>query len=229
MAEHGEVGEVGSAAESADVRQPPAQVGFPHALLGGFGSEDHHPLVFVKHQPLHQHQPDEGFAQAHAVAEEGSSVLAGDLHQRPVGLSLVLIEVREHPRVGLVPFAGGELPAPEELVEGLGINVEGGELGGVAGDGSQHILGDFFGLFPVDVEPVLELGDFPAALDLDVQLDVLGQPGPGEVAGADQRLGTDHVELGVGYVGLGVELVPPVDPAVDLALLQRFDHSVGAL
>ena len=133
-----------------------------------------------------------------------------------------------HSRAGLVPLAGGQLPAPEELVQGLGVDVERGELGGVAGDGPQHVLGDLFGLVPVDVEPVLELGSLPAALDLDVQLDVLGEPGPGEVAGPDQRLGTDHVELGVGDVGLGVELVAPIHPTLDLALLQGLDHRLHA-
>ena len=59
--------------------------------------------------------------------------------------------------------------------------------------------------------------DLACALNLDVQLDVLGQPRPGEVARADQRLRADDLELGVRDVRLGVELVLVVDAALDLA------------
>ena len=51
--------------------------------------------------------------------------------------------------------------------------------------------------------PALELGHLTARLDLDVQLDVLGQPGNGEVRRADQRLRTHHVKLAMGDVRRG--------------------------
>ena len=229
VAEHAEAGEVGPAADAADVGQPAAQVRLPHALAGRLGGEQHDPLVLVEHQPLDQHQPHERLAQAHAVAQERPAVLAGDLHQRPVGLLLVAVELAEHARPRLVPLARGELAAPEELVQRPRVHVERRELGGVAGDGPQHIGGDILGGGPVRLEPVLELGHLPAALNLDVQLDVAGEAGPGEVAGADKRLRAHHIELGVGDVGLGVELVAPVHPALDPALGDRLHYRFHAL
>ena len=61
----------------------------------------------------------------------------------------------EHAGVGLVPLTCGELAAPEELMQGLGVHVEGREVGGVPGDGPQHILGHVLGCSPVGLEPVL--------------------------------------------------------------------------
>ena len=56
----------------------------------------------------------------------------------------------------------------------------------------------------------------PGALDLDVQLDVLGEARAREVRRADERLRADDLELRVGDVRLGVELVLRVDAALDL-------------
>ena len=144
----------------------------PHPLAGRLGSEQHHPLVLVQHQPLDQHQPHERLTQAHAVAQESPAVLAADLHQRPVRLLLVAIELAEHARLRLVPLPCCELAAPEELVQRPGVHVERREFGGVAGDGPQHVGSDVFRRGPVRLESVLELGHLPAALHLDVQLHV---------------------------------------------------------
>ncbi len=62
VAEDCEVAEVRVPTDAADVRQPLAQVRFPDALLRRLGSEEHHALPFVQHQPLDQHQADEGLA-----------------------------------------------------------------------------------------------------------------------------------------------------------------------
>ena len=124
VAEDGEVAEVGAAADAADVRQPLAQVRLPDAFLRRLRSEQHDALALVQDQPLDQHQPDEGLAETDAVAEEGAAVLAGDLHQRPVGLLLVAVEPGEHLRAGLVPLGRGQLVAAEELLQRLRVDVE---------------------------------------------------------------------------------------------------------
>ena len=92
---------------AADVRQPLAQVRFPHALLRRLGSEEHHALPFVQHQPLDQHQADEGLTEAHAVAQERAAMLAGNLHERPVGLLLIAVDPGKHFRAGFIPLGTG--------------------------------------------------------------------------------------------------------------------------
>ena len=155
VTEHAEAGEVSTAPDPADVGQPPAQVGLPHSLPSRLGGEQDHPLVLVQHEPLDQHQPHERLAQAHSIAQERSAVLAGDLHQRPVRLLLVAVQMAEHSGPGLVPLTCGEFTTPEELVQSLGIHVEGREIGGVPGDGPQHILSHVLGSSPMGLEPVL--------------------------------------------------------------------------
>jgi hypothetical protein len=76
--------------------QPPAKVGLPDTLLGGLGCEQHDTLAFMQDEALDQHQADERLAQTHAIAQEGATVLPGDLHERPVRFLLVAVEVREH-------------------------------------------------------------------------------------------------------------------------------------
>ena len=217
VAEDGEVAEVGAAADAADVRQPLAQVRLPDALLRRLRSEQHDALALVQDEALDQHQPDEGLAETDAVAEECAAVLARDLHQRPVGLLLVAVELREHLRAGLVPLGRGQLVAAEELLQRLRVDVERRVEARVALDGLDDRVGDVRRLVPVRLEPLLELGDLARALDLDVQFDVLGQAWAREVARADERLRADHFELRVRDVRLGVELVLVVDAALDLA------------
>ena len=109
VAEDGQVAEVRATADAADVRKPPTQVGLPHALLGRLRCEQHDTLALVKDEPLDQHQTDEGLAKTHAVTEERTAVLPGDLHERPVRLLLIAIDVREHARPCLVPLGRGQL------------------------------------------------------------------------------------------------------------------------
>ena len=230
VAEDGEVAEVGAAADAADVRQPLAQMRLPDALLGGLGREQDDALALVQDQALDQHQADEGLAEADAVAEERAAVLAGDLHQRPVGLLLVAVELREHLRASLVPLRRRQLVATEELLQRLRVDVERRDRDGCAAmTVSMIVVGDVGRFVPVRLEPLLELRHLASALDLDVELDVLGQPGTREVAGADQGLGADDLELGVRDVGLGVELVLVVDAALDLSRPQRLDDRRNAV
>jgi hypothetical protein len=107
--------------------------------------------------------------------------------------------------------------AAEEFLAGFGVDIEGGVGLGVAGNGLDDQVCHVLGVVPVGLEPFLELGDLAGALDLDVQLDVLGEPRGGEVTGTNQGLGADDFELGVDDVCLGVELVAVVDAALDLA------------
>ena len=113
-----QVAEVRAASDAADVRKQPVQVGLPYRLLGGLRCEQHDTFALVKDEPLDQHQADEGLAETHAVAEERAAVLPGDLHERPVRLLLVAIEVREHARPCLVPLGRGQLVPAEELLQG---------------------------------------------------------------------------------------------------------------
>ena len=131
----------------------------PDRLLRRLRREEHDPLALVQDQPLDEHQPDEGLAQTNAVAEERAAVLAGDLHQRPVGLLLIAIELREHCGAGLVPLASGDLVSTEELVERLRVNLERRVLANVALDDVEDLSGDVLARVPVLLEPLLELGD----------------------------------------------------------------------
>ena len=223
MAEDGQIAEVRTAADAADVRKPPTQVGLPYPLLRGLGCEQHDSPAFVKDEPLDQHQTDEGLAKTYAVTEERAAVLPGDLHERPVRLFLIAIEVREHARPCLVPLGRGQLVSPEELLQGLRVDVEWRISVRMARDGLGDGLGDLFRFVPVRLEPFLELRDLARALNLDVQLDVLRETRPREVAGAHKRLSAHDLDLRVGDVSLCVELVLVVDPAFDLSGAERVE------
>ena len=121
VAEDGQVAEVRA---TADVRKPLTQVGLPNPLLGRLRCEQRDTLALVKDEPLNQHQTDESLAKTHAVTEERTAVLPGDLHERPVRLLLIAIEVREHARPCLVPLGRGQIVPPEELLQGLRVDVE---------------------------------------------------------------------------------------------------------
>ena len=205
------------------MRKPPTQVGLPYPLLGRLRCEQCDTLALVKDEPLDQHQTDEGLAETHAVTEERTAVLPGDLHERPVRLLLIAIEVPEHARPCLVPLGRGQLVSPEELLQGLRVDVEWRIQVRMARDRLDDGLGDPARLVPVRLEPLLELRDLAGALDLYVQLDVLRETWPREVAGAHQRLGAHDLELCVGYVSLGVELVLAVDTAFDLPGAERVE------
>ena len=114
----------------------------------------------------------------------------------------------------------------EECVKRLRIHLERCELGRVPGHDRKNIVGDLLGGGPVLIEPMLELSYLPPALDLDVQLDVLRESRPGEVARSNERLCADHVELGVSDVCLCVKLVLAVHATLDLAAPQGLHNSI---
>src|SRR5256885_639808 len=79
-------------------------------------------------------------------------------------------------------------------------------------------------IVPMRLEPFLELGNLPRALDLHVELDALRQTWPREVAGPDQSLRTHDLQFRMGDVGLGVELLAVIDAAFDLPRPQRIQY-----
>src|SRR5438034_957028 len=90
-------------------------------------------------------------------------------------------------------------------------------------DGSQDVVANVDALTPVEVEPLLQLLNVARTLDLDIQLDVLGQARTREVARPDQSLRAHDLEFGVCDVCLGMKLCLVVDPALDLPRSQRID------
>ena len=94
--------------------EPLAQVRLPHRLLRGLRREQHDTLALVQDEPLDQHQPDERLAETDAVAEERAAVLAGDLHQRPVRLLLVAVELGEHLRLRLTSHSPAVISWPRK-------------------------------------------------------------------------------------------------------------------
>ena len=81
---------------------------------------------------------------------------------------------------------------------------------------------DILRLVPVVFVPFLK--DLDVVAHLDVQLDVVGQPGHGEVAGSYQGHRSEHRLPGVGDVGLCVKLLLGVDLALDLAFADRLHY-----
>ena len=124
VAEDGKVAEVRATADAADVRKPLTQVGLPYPLLGRLRCEQRDTLALVKDEPLDQHQTDERLAETHAVTEKRAPVLTGDLHERPIRLLLIAIEMREHARPCLVPLGRGQLMPSEELLQRLRVDIE---------------------------------------------------------------------------------------------------------
>ena len=119
--------------------------------------------------------------------------------------------------------------AAEELLQRLRVHVERRVQARVPRDRLDDCVGYLGGLVPVGFEPLLELCDFTSTLDLDVEFDVLGEARRREVAGPHQRLGSDHFQLGMRDVGLGVELVLVVDPALDLPRAQCVENGWDAV
>ena len=96
VAEDGKIAEVRAATDSSDVREPFAQMWLPYTFLCCLGGKQDNALALVQDEALDQHQAHERLAETDAVAEEGSAVLARDLHERPVGLLLITVDVGEH-------------------------------------------------------------------------------------------------------------------------------------
>ena len=229
VAEDRKVAEVRVPTDAADVRQPLAQVGFPDALLRRLGSEEHYTLPFVQHQPLDQHQADKGLAEANPVAQERSAMLAGNFHERSVGLLLIAVDTGKHLRAGFIPLGRRQLVAAEVLLQRLRVDIKRRIAVRVARDGLNDRISDLDRLVPVRLEPLLKLGNLACALDLDIELDVLRKTRCGEVARPDQRLRPDHLELRVRDVRLRVELVLAVDTARDLTGAQRGENRRNAV
>ena len=181
-------------------------------------------------QPLDGHQADERLAQPHAIAEERAAELPGDLHHRMVSLLLVVIQDGIHAGAAMLracgfPFVGGQAVATAELVQRADIDLEGGVLAGVALDDLEDFRRHVLGGVPMLLVPLLEHAHRCSG-DLYVQFDVFCDARQREVRGADQGEGANNFLPGVGNVGLGVKLVPLVDPALDLARADRF-HDGG--
>lgn len=115
----------------------------------------------------------------------------------------------------------------EEFLESLGVDIEGHVLGNVALADLQDLRRHVLRQVPVLLVPLLENGH-GAARDLDVEFDILGQAGEGEVGGTHQRRGADDFEARLGDVGFGVEFVLAIDAAEDLARADAFDDGRDA-
>ena len=70
----------------------------------------------------------------------------------------------------------------EEFMERFSIDIKGAECICVPGNDFENILRNVFCIFPVLVEPLLELGYLTTALDLDIQFNIICKPRAGEVA-----------------------------------------------
>ena len=193
----------------------------PDRLAGALCREEHDVLALVENQSLDQHQPHECFPKSYAVAEEGASVLLRDLHQAAVRLLLIEVETAEHLRPHDVPFVGRQFVTAEVFLERSGVDVERRVFPELALDGLHHFVRDRNTLLPVDLEPLLKLGDLACTLDLYVELDVLSEARLSKIARAHECLGTYDFEPRVGYVRLRVKLVLIVDTALNLAAAQR--------
>src|SRR5439155_22086006 len=104
----------------------------------------------------------------------------------------------------------------EEFVKSLCVHVEGAVLSDMPRDQFNYLATYIRRLRPILLEPRLELCDFPATLNLNVQFHILGKPWTSKVARTDERLRSDHFQFRVCYVGLGVALFPVIYAALDL-------------
>lgn len=105
----------------------------------------------------------------------------------------------------------------EKLLQSLGINLERRIAARLAFYSLDDCFRDLFSFIPVRLKPLLKLGDFAGALNLDIEFDVLGQARFCEVARPDQRLSANDFQFRVGDVGLRVKFVFVVDAALDLS------------
>ena len=89
------------------MRQIFSYVPLPDRHAAGLGDEQDDALLLIHHQPLNEHEADEGFPQADAIAKECAIVIGGGVIERGVAVALVLIEDGIDFGFGLFPFAGG--------------------------------------------------------------------------------------------------------------------------
>ncbi len=103
-----------------------------------------------------------------------------DVYQVVVAVLLILVQNGINLRSGGLPVVRFEPIAAEILVQRLGVNLKWRVFADMAFDNAQNLRGDILGLIPVFLVPFLEDG-YGRAGDFDVQLDVFGQAGMGEV------------------------------------------------
>src|SRR5262249_9014197 len=120
-----EAAKIHASADTADVRQPLAQMRLPHSFLCCLGCKKHDLFMFVKYEPLDQHESDKRFSKTDAVTQKRSTVLACDFHDRTVGFLLVTIELSKHSRAGFIPFGSRQLMPAKKLLKRLSVHVEG--------------------------------------------------------------------------------------------------------
>jgi hypothetical protein len=97
----------------------------PDRFASGLRYEERHLQSVMDDQPLDEHQPDIGLAEAHAVTKESAAVAVCALQQRVVALPLVGREDLVHGRVVSLPFRCGQFMALEVLVQRFGVHLEG--------------------------------------------------------------------------------------------------------
>ncbi len=131
-------------------------------------------------QALDQHQTDEGFAKADAIAQESPVVAAGALEHRVITLALIGGEDGVDRGFIPLPLGRGELMATKELVQRLGVDLERRIVLNLALDDAEDVRRHVLPCFPMLLVPLLKYRNRGAG-DLDVQLNVLGQAGVSEV------------------------------------------------
>ena len=165
---------------SADMAEKPLQVRLPDGLTARLRDDQGDPLPVMAGEPLQQHQADESFAEADAIAQERSAVVPSDLQQLAVAFALVAVEQGIDDRLRLIPLVRGDLAATKILVERLGIDLKRGERLDVPLDDLQDVESDVLGLVPMLLVPLLKNGDrLPG--DLNVKLHVLSKTRAREV------------------------------------------------
>ena len=124
MAEDREVTEVGAATTPPMWGSQSRRCGSQTASFAAFGAKRTTRFPLVQDEPLDEHETHERLAETNAIAQEATAMLARDLHQRPVRLFLIAVELREHLRAGFFPLAGRHLMAAKELVQRLRVDIK---------------------------------------------------------------------------------------------------------
>src|SRR5208282_1406746 len=146
----------------------------PDRLFCGLWREENDTLPLVQDEPLDEHQTHECLPETNSIAQEAAAVLACDLHERPIRLFLIAVELREHLRAGLFPLAGRHLMAAKELVQRLRVDIKRRVGLDLALNDAQNVCGYVLCLGPVFFVPFLKHGH-GSPRDLDVQFYVFGQ------------------------------------------------------
>jgi hypothetical protein len=100
-------------------------------------------------------------------------------------------------------------------LQGFRINLERKVIAGLALHHFEHFSGGVFGLNPMRIKPLLEF--FHLTAELYVELNVAGEAGIGEIAGANEGGRANYRQLAVRDVGLCVEFLLDVHTALNLS------------